>query len=77
MKTLSLTFVLFAFSGPAFAHTGAHGHLDLAGLLAHIFEPDHLIFACIAALVGVLAYRAGRRAEARVQARQDKSHDPR
>jgi hypothetical protein len=52
-------------AGPALAHQGDHTHFDLMGLIAHVFETDHIVFAIIAILTGVLAYRAGRRAEAR------------
>lgn len=52
---------------PAFAHQGDHTHFDLAGLIAHVFEPDHVIFAAIAVLTGVLAYRAGKKAGRREQ----------
>lgn len=54
------------------AHAGDHAHFDWAGLLAHLVEPDHLFFAAVAIIASVLAYRAGRRAEARVQARKDR-----
>lgn len=50
---------------PAFAHVGSHGGLDVAALMAHLFEPDHLFFAAVTIVASVLAYRAGRRAEAR------------
>lgn len=57
LRTLT-TFGLLAAS-PALAHPGEHGGMDFASLAAHFFEPDHIIFATIAAIVGVLAYRAG------------------
>lgn len=59
---------------PAMAHPGNHAGLDLAALAAHLFEADHIIFATLAAIIGVLAYKAGRRAEAR---KQEARHDPR
>ena len=65
------------FSSAALAHQGTHGHLDILGVLAHIFEPDHVIFAAIAIVSSVLAYRAGRRAEARAIAKRGERHDPR
>jgi hydrogenase/urease accessory protein HupE len=49
----------------AFAHPGEHAHLDWASALAHLFEPDHIFFAAVTVIASVLAYRAGRRAEAR------------
>ncbi|MCU0818457.1 MAG: HupE/UreJ family protein [Beijerinckiaceae bacterium] len=48
-----------------FAHPGEHAHLGFVAALAHLFEPDHLLFAAITVIASVLAYRAGRRAEAR------------
>jgi hydrogenase/urease accessory protein HupE len=47
---------------PALAHQGNHTHLDLAALAAHVFETDHIVFAAIAVLTGIFAYRAGKRA---------------
>lgn len=62
-------FLVLPFS--ARAHVGGHAHFDWAGLFTHLFEPDHLFFAAVAIIASVLAYRAGRRAEARVRARKD------
>lgn len=62
-RLVFLPLVLLA--SPALAHQGDHTHFDWAGLFAHFFETDHIVFAAIAALTGVLAYRAGRRAEAK------------
>ena len=56
---------------PALAHQGDHTGFDWAGLVAHVFEADHIVFAAIAVLTGILAFRAGRRAEARAQSRKD------
>ncbi len=64
MKRLTI-FALALLATPAFAHQGDHAHFDLAGLIAHIFEPDHVVFAAIAVLTGILAYRAGKKAGAR------------
>ncbi len=71
----SVPFLLLA--SPALAHQGDHTGFDIAGLLAHVFETDHIVFAAIAVLTGILAYRAGRRAEARVHAAKEISRDPR
>jgi hypothetical protein len=49
----------------AWAHPGDHSHFDWAGFWGHLFEPDHLFFAAVTIIAAVLAYRAGRRAEAR------------
>jgi hypothetical protein len=59
------------------AHVGDHAHFDWAGMLAHLFELDHLFFAAVTILASVLAFRAGRRADARVHVRKDRDHDPR
>lgn len=64
-------------ASPAFAHVGDHSTLDRVAMIAHFFEADHIIFALIAVVTGVLAYRAGRRAEARVHAKREASHDHR
>lgn len=50
---------------PASAHPGQHAGMTVVDLARHLFEPDHVIFAGLAGLVGIFAYRAGRRAEAR------------
>ena len=62
---------LLLVASPAFAHVGDHAGLDVAGLIAHVFETDHIVFAFVAALTGVLAYRAGRRAEAKSHSRKE------
>lgn len=72
-----LSIVSASLATPAFAHQGDHTHFDWAGLLAHVFEADHIVFAIIAVLTGVFAYRAGRRAEARAHIKREKTHDPR
>jgi hypothetical protein len=54
-------------SAPALAHPGEHGGFSLRELATHILEPDHILFAVLAAAVGVSAYRAGRRAEAKAR----------
>ena len=74
-KIALLPFVLLA--SPALAHQGDHTHFDWAGLFAHVFETDHIVFAAIAAVTGVLAYRAGRRAEAKAHIKREARHDPR
>ena len=63
---------------PVLAHPGAHQGMNLAELAGHLFETDHIIFALVAVAVGLLAYRAGRRAEARSRANaSERRHDPR
>ena len=61
---------------PAAAHVGEHTGMSLSQLASHVFETDHIVFATIAVAVGILAYRAGRRAEARaiaVRSKDDRS----
>lgn len=63
-------------TAPAAAHVGDHAEMTLSQLAAHVFETDHIVFAAIAVMVGILSYRAGRRAEARtidVRAKGEKS----
>lgn len=60
MKLRYLLPLMFA-ATPAFAHPGDHLGMDLVALAAHFFEPDHIIFATLAGVIGVLAYRAGLR----------------
>jgi hypothetical protein len=54
---------------PALAHPGDHSQFSWSALAAHLFEPDHLIFAALTIAVGFLAFRAGRRAERRANDR--------
>ena len=70
MKIIAIA-VISMLPAPAFAHQGDHTGFDIAGLLAHVFETDHIVFAAIAVLTGVLAYRAGRRAEAKSHSRKE------
>ena len=55
-----------------FLHTGNHTGLSYRQIAAHALEPDHLIFAAVTVLVGVWAYRHGRRVEARVRVQKDR-----
>jgi hypothetical protein len=56
-------------SSPAAAHPGDHVHMSPGELIAHYAEADHLAFLALTVIVGWLAYRAGRRTEARVQSK--------
>ena len=56
-----------AFAGPALAHPGGHAHMTWLELARHYAEPDHLAFLALTVIVGWLAFRLGRRMEARVQ----------
>ena len=73
MKT-ALSLLLALAATPALAHPGDHLGMTLAMLAEHLFETDHIVFALLAGVIGVLAYRAGRRAEIRAQ---ESRHDPR
>jgi hypothetical protein len=53
-------------------HIGDHTGFSLRHLATHVLEPDHLAFAAITVLVGVCAYRYGRRVEARVRIEGDR-----
>ncbi|KAF0226633.1 MAG: hypothetical protein FD175_3000 [Beijerinckiaceae bacterium] len=61
---------------PALAHQGDHTGFDWAGLLAHVFETDHMVFAAIAVVTGILCFRAGRRAEAKAMAKRHQGDRP-
>lgn len=52
---------------PAFAHFGDHTGMSLREVFDHVFETDHIVFAAIAVLTGILAYRAGKKAGQREQ----------
>jgi hydrogenase/urease accessory protein HupE len=64
MKKYAICFI-FLSTSPAFAHVGDHAHFDWAGIIAHLVEPDHLFFAAVTIITGFLAFRAGRKVEAR------------
>jgi hypothetical protein len=75
---LTATAATTALATPAYAHTGDHSFIRTsAEALWHLLEPDHIVFAVLTVLVGILAYRAGRRAEARVHVTKERHHDPR
>jgi hypothetical protein len=52
---------------PAHAHPGSHAHLGLLETIQHYAEPDHLAFLALTVFVAWVAFRVGRRAEARAQ----------
>jgi hypothetical protein len=55
-----------------FLHVGDHTGLRVLELAAHVFELDHLAFAVVTLLIGIWAYRRGRRVEARVRIQKDR-----
>lgn len=59
--------LLAAIAQPALAHPGGHGHMTWRELVQHFAEPDHLAFLALTVIVGWLAFRLGRRIEARAQ----------
>jgi hypothetical protein len=65
---LSVGYLLLG-AAPAHAHPGDHGHFSWSELAGHLFEPDHLFFAALTIVVGILAFRAGRRVERRARER--------
>jgi hypothetical protein len=49
----------------AIAHQGDHSGFTADGLLAHLLEPDHLVFLALLLVLGVVALRMARRAKER------------
>ena len=70
-RHLANLLALLAFAAPAAAHSGNHARMSLTELVTHYAEADHLAFLALTVIVGWLAYRAGRRAEARVRVERD------
>jgi hypothetical protein len=56
----------------AFAHPGDHSRMSPLEFIQHYAEPDHLAFLALTVIVGVLAFRWGRRVEAKVRSGADK-----
>ena len=65
MRTSILMAVSMLVAGAAHAHPGQHEHMSITQLIQHYAEPDHLAFLALTVIVGGLAYRIGRRAEAK------------
>ena len=59
---------IFLLTTPALAHFGDHTAMSLMALAGHVFETDHIVFAAIAVVTGIVSYRAGRKAEAQKKA---------
>jgi hydrogenase/urease accessory protein HupE len=57
-------------STAASAHPGDHAGFGWTSLAAHLVEPDHLVLITLIVLVGILAFRMGRRAERRARQRR-------
>ena len=72
-RALALLAATLLTTQTAAAHPGDHVHMSLSELIAHYAEADHLAFVALTVIVGWLAYRAGRRTEARIQS---KTRDP-
>jgi hypothetical protein len=53
----------------ASAHPGDHAGFGWTALAMHLIEPDHVVFIALIVLVGVLAFRIGRRTERRARDR--------
>ena len=58
-------------STAASAHPGDHSGFGWTSLATHLLEPDHLVFIGLIVLVGILAFRLGRRAERRARERSE------
>ena len=65
---LVIALSLMALASPAFAHPGNHAGMGLIEFVQHYAEPDHLAFLALTVIVGIAAYRHGRRVEAKVHA---------
>ena len=77
MRRFALAALATPISSAAIAHAGNHELLSFAELGAHVLERDHLLLLLAASTVVTIAYRAKRRAEARVTVRKERRHDPR
>lgn len=66
MRFSAALVTLLLWTAPALAHAGEHGGMAFSKFLSHVLETDHIVFAAVAVAVavGILSYRAGRRAEA-------------
>ncbi len=58
---------LFVLASPAVAHPGNHAGMAVIEFVQHYAEPDHLAFLALTIIVGIAAYRHGRRVEAKAQ----------
>ncbi len=78
MNLLRLFLAVFAMAvvTPVAAHPGDHVRLSAVELIQHYTEPDHLAFLALSALVGCVAYRHSRRAEARQNVTVAKRDEP-
>lgn len=65
MRNSILAAVSMLGASAAQAHPGQHEHMSLAQIIQHYAEPDHLAFLALTVIVGGLAYRLGRRVEAK------------
>ena len=65
-----LTFAAVAslLATPALAHPGGHEHMTFLELVQHVAQPDHLALLALIVIVGWLAFRSGRRIEAKAKA---------
>jgi hypothetical protein len=57
---------------PGHAHPGNHARMGLLETIQHYAEPDHLAFLGLTVVVAWVAFRIGRRAEARGPRAPDK-----
>jgi hypothetical protein len=64
-RPAALSSFLLTLANPALAHMGDHSRFALPEMAAHLLEWDHLFFLGLAGVIGIMAFRAGRRLEAR------------
>ena len=70
-RLLACLIAVLAAAYPALAHPGDHARMSMTELIVHYAEADHLAFLALTIVVGWLAYRAGRRAEAKAHVRRN------
>ena len=67
-RRFAVALSLAGLATPAFAHPGDHARMSLIEIVQHYAEPDHLAFLALTVIVGGLAFRWGRRVEAKARA---------
>ncbi len=68
LRRFAIASSLAGLATPAFAHPGGHAQMSLLEIAKHYAEPDHLAFLALTVIVGWLAFRWGRRVEAKSRA---------
>jgi hypothetical protein len=70
IRPMACLLALSTLTAAAAAHPGNHTQMTLIELVRHTAEADHLAFLALNVIVGILAFRAGRRAEAKVMVKR-------